>query len=236
MVRKLLWLLLLASPLSAQTVTDIYIREVKNTDNSEIKSKKNYYSEVVIVYEDNNSYLLFSEGYSVVIAASGFRWSENGETIVKKYGIESISTIVSNNGICEIKINTTTIPSFSDYISGNNVIIRLAVKSEPKIYYLNIPNKEVNTFPVSLSFRCEDVGRKDTDTIEYRAFIKAPDEMPTVCGYSVGQWTPWAQGDSGSVVFDSLIYPGKYSVKVQARNKNTGVESKKIETKFKYKK
>ncbi|MDO9026489.1 MAG: hypothetical protein Q7U87_01265, partial [bacterium] len=62
MVRKLLWLLLLASPLSAQTVTDIYIREVKNTDNSEIKSKKNYYSEVVIVYEDNNSYLLFSEG------------------------------------------------------------------------------------------------------------------------------------------------------------------------------
>jgi hypothetical protein len=238
MLRIIVFLLLLAPPVFAQTVTNIYVKEPNTGDSLVRESKRKDYADVVISFATKDvSYILMSltRENAIEVWVNDFEWDENGEISINRYGIKSITTSIESY-TRKIKISTYNVPKFKDYVFENNLIIRVFSESDPKVKISKKPNKEADTFPICISFLCEDMGRQVADTLEYRFLIKVPKKDSLISGYQSGSWTPWAQGDSGSVVFDSLPCPGKYSVKVQARNKNTGVESKKIETKFKYKK
>ena len=239
MLRKLLLLLLLASPLSAQVVTDIYVYEVKASDNITIKDGENPYADVIITFDTTKFWyviMTLTKGNAVFVDVQDFEWKENGELPIKNFGIESILTNVNKEGVHEITIKTVSTSHNIDFQSGNNLVIRFFKKSKPEISFTQTPTRGINSFPASVTFECRDLGKKLSDTLEYRFLVKTPKKVSLINGYQPGSWNPWIQGDSGSVVFDSLPCPGKYSVMIQSRNKNTGVESKKIEAKFKYNK
>lgn len=240
MVKNLLLLLLLASSLSAQMVTDIYVTDSKISTDLNYKNCQYSYTDIIITFDYKPSYILLSCTDSIMVVVQGFTWQENGETIINNYGVKSIATGFIEYGLpaITIKFSPENVPNpvFTDIVSENSLILRFCRKSKPYISIVNQLPLKISSFPVKLAFKCVDPGKRESDTLEYRLIIKAPGETTSLCGYPIGQWTPWSQGDSGSVVFDSLANPGKYSVKIQARNKNTGVESKKVETKFKYNK
>ncbi|MDP2806725.1 MAG: AMIN domain-containing protein, partial [bacterium] len=174
MFRKLLFLLLLASSLSAQKVTDIHVTDPTIGKDKNFKKSKYSYTDVIITFDDKPSYLLFSltNSNSITVIVQGFTWQENGETFIDKYGVKSIKTGFTESGAPEITIKTSSEndpnPNFTDRISGNSLILRFCRKSEPYISIVNQPSREIGSFPVKVAFRCTDHGKRESDTLEYR--------------------------------------------------------------------
>lgn len=241
MVKIFLLLLLLASPLSAQVITDIYVTEPKISEGQKFKKSEYPYADVIIVCDKGPSYILYSTNNpnTITITVTGVFETDYRQAFqVNKYGIESIRTVTNGNRSTEITIKPSSSersdPFFADLVDGNRVIIRLFKKSEPYIFIVDPPSREIGTFPVKVAFKCSDPGKRESDTLEYRFFIEGPQSNSWICGYQPKKWTPWLPGDTGSVVLDSLIDLGEYTITAQSRNPNSRAESKKLEFTLKY--
>jgi hypothetical protein len=177
-------------------------------------------------------------GNTLFITIKGtFGWPERGENVINKYGIKSIQTKTKGSNIAEIGINTYTCPNYIMYFENNVILIRVYLTKNLQLIFEQSPEKEVIKQPVLFTFKCSDSAKIETstDSIECRYKIDAPSKCKTIKGYIVKNWSPWAVGDSGLIVLDSLTCAGKYTVEVEARYRNSNAEPKKIKKAFKLK-